>query len=265
MPRLASQLAERDRLCLLVIGPARIGKTSLISTCPGPVYVICSDDEKKLSSAAQIDPNFAYDVVNNTDGKKLLSEWEAAYLEASSGVKQNRYQTVVWDTISLFASTLIEAELAATDQGNGPNGRVAYDVFARRLLSLTGRLINLPCHLVVLSHDAKVSAEISGQIKKSGDGILPAIVGRSRDALPSLFHDVVYMAKKRGSEERVFHTSISGVFGPGCNNLPGVETIPADVGKMWERIVKGRKGGQGVSKGPAPPIRALAPALVKSR
>ena len=259
MPHLATNLAARDRLCLLVIGPARIGKTSLIATCPKPVYVICSDDEKKLSSASQLDPSFTYDVVNNTDGKTLLEEFEAAYLEASRGVKQNRYATVVWDTISLFAATLIEAELDATDQGNGPNGRVAYDVFARRLLSMTGRLINLPCHLVVMSHDAKVSAEISGQIKKSGDGILPAIVGRSRDALPSLFHDVVYMAKKRGTEERVFHASIAGVFGPGCNNLPGVETIPADVGKMWERIQKTR----GALKGPAPPAPKVA--LAKSR
>ena len=236
MPSKGSDVEAFSYASLLVLGPPGIGKTALISTCPKGVYVIASDDPKKLNSAASRDPDFTYDAVNSTDGEKLLAQFEAAYSEASKGVAKGLYQTVVWDTVTLFSANLIAAELDASDTGNGPNGMVAYERHGKRLFSSVGRLLALKAHVVIMAHDFPATERtIDGQAPKQGDGILPAIDGNIRRRIPALFQDIVYMKKLPGSEERVFLTRIGGVYGPRSNNLPGVESLPADVSGFIER------------------------------
>jgi hypothetical protein len=252
MPSKGTDVEKFQFTSLLVLGPAGIGKTVLLTTCPKGVYVLASDDPKKLNSAAFVDPDFSFDPVNSSDGAKLLAQFEAAYSEASRGVAEGRYKTIVWDTITSFSALLINAELNATDSGSGPDGRRAYERHGKRIYSATTRLLALKAHVVVLAHDYPVSGELDGQLKKTGDGILPAIDGSVRARIASLFQDVVYMAKVPGSEDRVFKTRIGGVYGPRSNNLPGVESIPADVGGMIDRIVKG-PGAERPKKAPSRP------------
>jgi hypothetical protein len=237
MPLSASEIESFDFLRLLVIGPVRVGKTTaVVGTAPKPVYVICSDDKASLKPASKVTSEFQFDLVNSADGATLLKQWEDAFRHAKQEVKAGKIKTVVWDTITSFASLLIAAELLAhmTQDGN-EDGRTAYPAYGRRLKSLVSRLITLDCHVIVISHDWTVAPEMKGQLKKKGAGILPNVEGSVRAEIPRFFQDIVYCEKGEG-EERVFRTSIPGVFGPGCRNLPGVSTIPADVTKMWKMI-----------------------------
>lgn len=240
MPKSAADLENDPFLSLLVISPSGGGKTALIATAPKPVYVICSDDESKLQSASQRDKSFVYDMVDSTIGPTLLSQFEKAILQARSG----KYATVVWDTISTFADYLVNAELEATDKGNGPDGRQAYGNFARRLVNCVSRFITIPAHRICMAHYYEPSKEIDGQLKKEGQGILPGIPGQARQKIPGMFRDVVYLKKVTGAdtEERELITRVSGVYGPRMITMPGVTSIPADLEGLVELLKKAKTG-----------------------
>jgi hypothetical protein len=263
MPKTASQLETDPFLSLLVIGPSGVGKTHLGGTAPKPIYFIVSDDESKLDSALNTDKSFAYDLVNSTDGNKLIAQFEAAIHEARRGITASEYSSVVWDTISTFSDYLVNAELEATDKGNGPDGRQAYGNFNRRIINCVGRFLSLKCHRIVMAHYFEPSKEIEGQKKKEGDGILPGVAGAARQKIPGMFHDVVFMRKISGSEERELLTRISGVYGPRMNGLPGVESVKADIAGLVERLygVKERKDSAAPKAPPKPPLRVTAAPL----
>ena len=273
MPKTASQLEIDPFLSLLVIAPSGAGKTFLAGTAPKPIYFIVSDDESKLDSALHNDKSFAYDLANSADGNKLIAQFEACIHEARTGVAAGKYKSVVWDTISSFADYLVNAELEATDKGNGPDGRQAYGNFNRRIVNCVGRFLSLRCHRVVMAHYFEPSKEIEGQKKKEGDGILPGIAGAARQKIPGMFHDVVFLKKISGSEDRELLTRVSGVYGPRMNGLPGVESVPADLAGLVERLsaVQDRKAPKQPSapqkvapKPAAAPLRAVPKVLPKA-
>jgi hypothetical protein len=207
-----------------------MGKTRLIATAPGPAYVICSDDESKLDSAARVRDDFEYDLVNDTRGPQLLAQMEGAIRAAQEGVASGRYQTVAFDTLSTFTRYLIGAELLADE-----NPMTAFPRYGRRVTNYLGRILAIDAHILVLSHDYLVSQELPGQLKKHGDGIVPAVEGGVRSQIAGLFRDVVYLQKKPGgTDERILACSIKGVYGIGSNTLPGVETIAPDISKFIE-------------------------------
>lgn len=235
MPIQAADLAKSDFIRLLTLGPPGCGKTRLIATCPKPVYVICSDDETKLDSAARVSKDFVYDVANASDGSKLLTQAETCIKEAVRGVNAGEYKTVFWDTFSTFGTLLVIAELDATDDGKGPNGREAYSSFGKRMFNLVSRVTHIKAHVVFTSHDYPISPKMDGQIDKRGEGILPAIEGSIRAKLPGMFRDTCYLAKKKGSQDRELLFHIDGVWGPRSNSLPGVESLPADITEFIRR------------------------------
>ena len=260
MPKFASDAKAFDFLRLLVLGPPKIGKTqTIISTAPKPVYVILSDDEAALRPAARVcgPKDFAYDEVNSTRGDVLLRQAEAAWKEASEGAKAGRYKTVVWDTLTSFATYLINAELAASvnDKGNEVP-QTAYPHYSRRLQNYVGRLVSsaIPAHVIVIAHDQKDSKELPGQMAKHGQGIVPGVEGSVRGQIARYFQDVVYLEKRKTttSESRVFVTNIDGVYGIGCRSLPGYEEVPADVAEFYRLSKAPQKIPQKLVQKPIP-------------
>jgi hypothetical protein len=254
MPKSAAQLEADPFLSLLVISPSGGGKTFLLGTAPKPIYVFCSDDPTKLDSAFANDKTFVYDTVNHSKGVTLLAEFETALNEARRGVSAGKYKTVVWDTLTMFAAILLNAELDATDKGNGADGRQAYQTYNRRLMNCVSRFLSLECHRVVMAHYTPPSKEIDGQLKKEGEGILPGVAGSIRSQLPGMFHDVAFLRKQMESEERELCLSIKGVTGPRFVGLPGVEKVPPDLTALVKRVADVRSG----KVVPARPVKAPA-------
>lgn len=240
MPKSAATLEKNDYLSLLVIGPSGVGKTTLFATLPKPIYVIYSDpDEQKLQPAAAKDPSFIYDLVNDTDGTKLLQNYQLAIATAHRLIRAGEIKSVVHDTFTMFANFLAAAELNASETKAGnEDGRTAYDRVARRLQGAIGQFLALPnVHRVALAHYYPPSGSIDGQKPKEGEGILPGIPGRMRAQIPGHFVDTCLIKKEPDSEKRWLHFSIEGVYGLKSVSRPGVVKIPPDLTAYIENRV----------------------------
>jgi hypothetical protein len=236
MPQASSTIDREQYLRALVIGPPKIGKTSMcVSTAPGMVYVINTDMRKTaLAGAKRRTSNFEWDAVAD------WNQMQTALRYAHDGVKAGRYKTIVLDTLSSFSERLVEQCLAATDSGNGPDGRRAYPDYERRLRQVIENLFHLDAHVIVISHYIELRGEVdeSKQMPKSGDGLVPLLAGKARATIPMLFDDVIFMdyvAPARGQPaQRVFVTNPEGAWGPGSRSLESSDRMPADIGKLLE-------------------------------
>jgi hypothetical protein len=232
MPLSSTEVEASSHLRLLVMGAPKSGKTqTIIATAEAPVYVINSDDKYSLRPAARV-ARFDWDLVLGTDPQAI----ETALREAREGVKAGRYKTVVWDTITKYAGRAEETFAAATMNAAGePDGRRFWPRYRKHLHGIIDRLFMLKAHVIVNAHYLEVgSVLIEGQTDKQGAGIVPQLGGQCRATIPAEFQDVVFLEKRK--EERVFVTSASGVWGPGCRNLPGVSEVPADVQGLWAKM-----------------------------
>lgn len=264
MPTNLSELPGLEFLSLLLIAPARTGKTWCLGTAPRPIYIIASDPPSKLDSAGKAVAKLGmkdiiYDPCDASEGPTLYRQREACLREAQRGAAAGDYKTIAWDTFTSYADLALAAELRATDDGKGPDGRRAYDRFFNEIMSPLNRFLRIPnINLLVLAHDYPESGKIDGQLDKRGIGILPNIAGKSRGRIPALFRDVGYLQCKKESTQRVIKWHIDGCYGIGSNSRPGVEDSPADLTEFlsWRK-------DKGDSKGLAPvaPVSKLKSAL----
>lgn len=236
MPIDSKDFVNSAYLRLLVMGSPKVGKsTTCIGTAPeGGVYVINSDDKFSLRPATKV-RDFKWDLAPGTD----LQAIENCLKEARLGVKEGRYATVVWDTITKYAGRVEEVFANATIGAKGePDGRRYWPAYKKHLHGVIDRLFALKAHVIVTAHYIEQSGVmIEGQIAKQGAGIVPALGGTARASIPAEFQDVVFLELRPGGK-RVFLTSGDGVFGPGCRSLPGVSTADANISTMWEAMNK---------------------------
>jgi hypothetical protein len=232
----SKDLSASSHLRLLIMGPPKVGKTSVaVGTAPeGGVYVINSDDVNSLRPAQRLRTFQGAHVLGND-----LQGIENALKECRTGVKEGRFNTIVWDTITKYAGRVEQLFADATIGAKGePDGRRYWPAYKKHLHGVLDRLFAMKAHVIVNAHYlVQSSVQIDGQVAKQGDGIVPALGGTARASIPAEFQDVVFLEKRR-NDKRVFVTSADGVYGPGCRSLPGVTEVDANVAKMWEEMQK---------------------------
>jgi hypothetical protein len=240
MPIKSDDMPASDYLRLLVLGPPKVGKsTTCIATAPGPVYVINSDDPTALRAARDFKtpshPNGQTFVYDNAFGDNHTAI-EACIREAQRGVKAGEYNSIVWDTISVYAERVLDVfEDASRGKGGDSDGRRFWPAHRKHIRQIIDRLSMLRAHLIVTSHYLDVHGPvIDGQLDKQGDGIAPNLPGQLRQSVPAMFSDVVYLDKK--GDQRFFITRSGGAFGPGGRTLPGTRVVEGDVSKLWEMM-----------------------------
>ena len=258
----AKQIGVRRHLRMLVMGPGKVGKTSaVLLTAPRPIYIINSDQDDALDPATElclerkVPLKFKQSIVQSD--KKM----DAAIMTAKELVKTEGVKTVVWDTMTNFSKYLLEqCKKATLTKDLKEDGRKFWPLYHSRLESIVDRLFMIQAHIIVVSHfEENVASEDvpEGSTPKTGEGIVPMLGGKSRKRIGGMFSDVVFVEKKAakeiketGNEDRIFVTDMEGVWGPGCRSLPGVKSIPADIGaflKMKEermkRLMRGVKDG----------------------
>jgi hypothetical protein len=253
MARPASELLNNPFLRVLLMSAAKVGKSTVaITTAPAPVRVILCEDDSALLPAKRITDKFSVSDARKL-GKGAFDEMRNVLLEAKNDAKAGKIKTVVVDPFSEFAHHLLEESFEMNKTGGGAdNGMVAYGEYGRRLDHALDYMFTIPCHLIVISHYASESPEISGQIKKQGDGIVPLIPGKMRNRMGGKFADILWMdIDPKDSDKRVFVTGPRGAWGPGCRHMHGAHVLPADFGELIKTFAAQDK--------PKPPTRPAAP------
>lgn len=233
MPIPASEVEAISFMHLLVLGGPKDGKTcTVLSTAPGFCYVINSDDKSSLRPALEFTEEFEFDLALGDN----LRDIEKCIFAAREGVKEGRYQTIIWDTITEYCRRVEAIFARATENAEGePDGRRYHPKLRSHIHGILDRLFSIPAHIIVNSHwDDMAGAPIANQLDKTGAGICPGLPGQLRKTVPRSFQDVVFL--ERLGQKRMFTTGSSGVFMPGTRNLPGVKPYPADVSSLWEAM-----------------------------
>lgn len=216
------------------MGPAKLGKSTIaITTSPAPVRVILCEDDSALRPALRITDKFSVSEARKL-AKGAFVEMQNVLLEAKNDAKDGKIKTVVIDPFSEFAHHLLEESFEMNKTGSGAdNGMVAYGEYARRLDHIIDYALTIPCHLIVISHYATESPEMTGQIKKQGEGIVPLIPGKMRNRMGGKFGDILWLdIDPKDKSKRVFVTGPQGAWGPGCRHAHGAQIISADFGEL---------------------------------
>jgi AAA domain len=236
MPLSARELEKDPFLRVLLMGPPKVGKTSLvIATSPSPVRVLLCESDSALTHAVRVaGPNFTF------ERTKDWNTMSTAIQEARKDAEAGKIKTLIVDPLSDFATVLEEQCLKQTDTGRGPDGRRAYPEYNRRMRHLLEQLFRVPAHLVVVTHyidtgGGEVQPDGGGEATpRTGEGIVPLLPGKARALVAARFPDVVWMDYQKG--ERVLVTGPRGAWGPGCRSLGDTQMIPANVNSRDKNI-----------------------------
>lgn len=251
MPVPASELENDPYLRLLMMGQAKLGKTShAISTAPAPVRVLICESDSALLGAKRETSNFDFDRIRPDAGGHIWNTMMNAILAAKKDAKAGLIKTVVVDPLSFFAhKLLLEIEEATKTKEGNVDGRKAHPEFTKRIIHAVDLLLTIPAHLVVVSHHMDIGGDDNGDRPKTGPGIVPLMPNMAtRTAIAALFYDVVWfdIAPKAipggppvdHYKNRVFVTGPDGAWGVGCRSLKKNSVLPAHVGKFIERVAE---------------------------
>ena len=227
MPYTADDLDASEFLKILLLGYPKTGKsTTALITCEKPVYVINCDQKSSLTPAKRRGIKFDWDLVRS------ISDLDRALLYAEKSVNAGKYKTVMLDTITNMSRRMkLELENRTKNARGESDGRRFWEPLGSKILETADRLVDLDCHVIATGHYSETSGEIDGQLKKSGEGVVPLIPGSARMQLSGIFDDVVFF-EKRG-DKREFTLKTGGKFGPGGRSLDDVDAVDADIQGLW--------------------------------
>ena len=226
---------------LLVMGDPKDGKTyTSVSTCEGPCLVINSDDKYSLQKVK--DAGFTFDMifVDGNDPQKMFD----AIVLVRKAVKEGRYRTVIWDTLSVYSrrSCIVYEDATRNAQGLS-DGRRYYPQHFNHVMTVVDMLLSLDCHVIVNTHYERQTEQlIEGQAPKEGDGIVSSLPGKLRLQMAGAFQNVVWLRVDPGTETRRFVWRQKGVYGLRGRTLPkDVDSCKADIKELWAMIQKQRQ------------------------
>jgi hypothetical protein len=160
---------------VLLLGPAKAGKTTaIVGTAPQPLVINC-DGIGATKGAKNVYENSTFDVVDAHTRAGL----KQACVVAEKLVAAGHTKTIVLDTVTLLADSLLD-EITVTLSG--------WDVWTELenvVMAALKRLSKLPCHLFVIAH--------MNPAKDPTEGIMPAIGGKLKTRLPAYLDDWVLL------------------------------------------------------------------------
>lgn len=173
---------------VLLLGPAKAGKTTAIAgTAPQPLVINC-DGLGATKGAKNVYENQTFDVIDAHSRAGLKAAVSAAEKMVAAGITK----TVVLDTVTLLADTLLD-EIKVTMLGWD-----VWDELESCVMGALKRLCKLPAHVFVIAH--------MNPAKDPTEGIMPAIGGKLKTRLPAYLDDWILLdvENDRQPHERAF-------------------------------------------------------------
>lgn len=204
---------------ILLLGPAKAGKTTAIAgTAPLPLVINC-DGQSATKGARNVHPEQRFNVIEATSRSTLKHALSVAEKLVAAGAAK----TIVLDTITLLADNLLD-ECSVTLDG--------YDLWnemADQLVGCVKRLSKLEAHLFVIAH-----------MKPDSDpaaGIMPAIPGQSKVRIPAMLDDWILLdVNPEATPERAFLLGPQKSWTHSGRNVRRTCAVPANVPALFEEL-----------------------------
>ena len=205
--------AQRDYANILVYGDFGTGKTSLAATAPTPVLIDSFDPggtktavlQKKIASGDIIvDSRWERDSWKNPT---QYAGWEAEFEEREQSGFFDAIGTYFIDSLTRLADSMMWEILRRGTNGKTRVGKFPelQDYRAQQFttVDILGRLMNLPCHVVVTGHIGLLKDEVTGALEA---GLL--LAGKLSTMVPLVF-DERYVAMTRTSPNGTSHVLLT--------------------------------------------------------
>lgn len=166
--------AEDAYARVMVLGHAKSGKTTCLSlTAPKPMIINCDGLGATKGAASEGAQFLGADVTS-------VATWGQAIIKARKAVDAGLVQTIILDTATLLADTLLD-ELVQKFEG--------YDLWRELEKLLVGgvkQLNKLDAHVFVTAH-------VDPGTQDNAAGQMPSIGGKSKFKLPAIMHDWILL------------------------------------------------------------------------
>jgi hypothetical protein len=237
--RPASSLEDTVKLRALLMGPAGAGKTSVaVLTAPRPVGVILCETDSALDY-----PRVHMREVEGLNAKEIdkqlkfmkVSSWETmqqALAASRAAADAGDIKSLVVDPFNFFTDNLMDQCFKWTQTQDGKeDGRRAHPEATKRIRQIVNQLMNVDCHVVVVSH----YMDVGDAAKKGGPDKVPMLPNKeARVIVHGMFPHKLWMEMRNG--KRVFVMTPQGFTGPGVRGFRGAKEIPADIGTLMNAL-----------------------------
>lgn len=216
------EVAETAFARILLLGPGKIGKTTaLLTTAPGPIAILnCDGDSATKFARKQGAKYLTCDITSR-------ATWKAARIAVKKAVEAGEVRTVILDSVSILAKTLVE-EISITESDK----RALYGELGTQM-GFVKRIFELPCHVFVVAH---ITAPYKDDDNEE-EGILPLIPGQSKMYIPTIAHDIVLFDYVCGrTPERQFVIGPQKNWSYGGRNVKRSCVTPANVPALFAEL-----------------------------
>jgi len=213
--------AQNTTFNALIYGDFGTGKTSLLKTCPKPVYIHSFDPGGTKSIRREIEKgdiiaDTSFEFSEKADALSLYKEWDREFREMKNNGIFNHIGTFVIDSGTMLNKILLEVASSVNSKNtpiSGLNIRVAflqdYRVQMVALEMIVKECTGLPCHFIMTGHVDRQKDETTGSFVNG-----PMLTGKHTQEIPLLFDEVYVAGNKQTSKGQEYYliTQNEGAF-----------------------------------------------------
>lgn len=206
---------QNNTLNALVYGDFGTGKTYMLHTCPGPVFIDSFDPGgtkslRKFVESGHVVADTRWEREESDRDARLWYEWEKVFRERQKSGFFNNVGTYVLDSLTTASAAI----MAAAMRKNAKNVPISelnvyipqlrdYQIQMVVIENIIKEFTGLPCHFICTAHMEAVKNDDGATIAK-----LPLVTGKLSDRLPSLF-DEVYVTQTRETSSGLEYTILT--------------------------------------------------------
>jgi len=183
----------------IIYGPPKVGKTTLLHTCPAPIFVHSFDpggskviDADIKNGRALVDTQFE---VDDPMKPRAFAKWEAEMASLEKSGFFNHVGTFVVDSMTTWGQCIMydvirTAAVKSTKRKVGTHPHQQDWMPQMSIIEKWMRkFVSLPCNCILLGHEDIPTDEDGNQI---GDKTMMT-TGKLKQRIPALFDEVYYM------------------------------------------------------------------------